>query len=80
MILDYPIVGHVYISGDPGFVVRYRDENEVEYELTVTPMTVTFSKWEGSGGWVEGNFSGWLKSSAGDSVNIQDGYFQNMIQ
>ncbi|MFH1160860.1 MAG: hypothetical protein V1733_07920 [bacterium] len=75
-----PVVGQTYSSGETGFVVRYRNENETEYELTVTPMTVTFSKWEGSGGWAEGNFSGWLKSAAGDSVQIQDGYFQNQIQ
>jgi len=75
-----PVVGKVYSNADNGFVVRYRDEYETEYELTVTPMTVTFTKWEGSGGWAEGIFSGWLKSAAGDSVQIQDGYFQNQIQ
>lgn len=79
---DPPVVGKIYSSGEPGFVVRYRDvnENDPEYELTVTPMIVTLSKWEGSGGWAEGTFSGWLKSSKPDSVHILDGFFQNMIQ
>lgn len=79
-IPEYPIVGKVYSNGETGFIVRYRDTNEVEYELTVTPMNVTFTLWEGSGGWAEGNFSGWLKSAAGDSVHIEAGTFSNMIQ
>jgi len=79
-IPDDPVVGYVYTNSEAGFVVRYRDANEVEYELTKTPMNVTFTLWEGRGGWAEGTFSGWLEAANGDSVHIESGTFENMIQ
>ena len=79
-IPDDPIVGYSYSSGIKGFIVRYYNDNGVEYDLSNAPMTVTFSKWDGSGGWAEGNFSGWLKTVVGDSVQITNGYFENQIQ
>jgi hypothetical protein len=75
-----PIVGHVYTTGEYRFSCFYFDENQVRYDLTDTnPFTVTFTLWEGQGGWAKGVFSGWMKSASNDSVNITNGYFQNTI-
>jgi len=40
---------------------------------------VVFSLWEGQGGWAKGNFSGFMKTATGDSIEILDGYFENQI-
>ena len=71
-----PIVGHIYKSGDYRFDVFYLNETGVRYDLTVSPMQVVFSVWEGQGGWGKGTFSGWLRSSNNDSIEITNGYFQ----
>ncbi len=74
-----PVVGHIYKSGDNRFDVFYLDEKGIRYILTGAPLQLVFSVWEGQGGWGKGNFSGWLKSSANDSINLTDGYFQGKI-
>ena len=75
-----PIVGHTYIGDEVGYIIRYNDHNEKEYLKFDSTMTVTFTKWDGSGGWAHGNFSGSLKSDDGDIVQIQNGYFENKIE
>jgi hypothetical protein len=76
-----PVVGRIYTLGEEkGCKVVYRDPYDKEYSFPSTaPMTFSFIRWEGPGGWAEGTFSGWLKSFEGDSVQILDGYFENMI-
>jgi hypothetical protein len=74
-----PIPGHTYKNGDYRFEVYYLNDNGLRYDLTIAPLTLTFSKWEGAGGWAEGTFSGWLKSSQGDSLQLQNGNFVNTI-
>ncbi len=74
-----PVIGRVYANGEHGYKVVYRNEYETEYILGSGQMNLSFSRWDGPGGWAEGTFSGWLKSLAGDSVQITNGYFQNMI-
>jgi len=74
-----PIVGHVYQSGDNRFSCFYYSPISGRYELTETPFQVVFTLWQGQGGWAKGTFSGWMKSMEGDSINIENGYFQNKI-
>ncbi len=73
-----PVIGKVYWITEHGCKVVYRNEYETEYTLG-SQMSFSFTRWDGPGGWAEGTFSGWLKSLAGDSVQITNGYFQNMI-
>jgi len=73
-----PVIGRVYWNYEQGCKVVYRNENETEYTLG-NQMSFSFSRWDGPGGWAEGTFNGWLKSLAGDSIQITNGYFQNMI-
>jgi hypothetical protein len=74
-----PIVGYVYQSGEYRFSCFYLDDAGVRYDFTTAPFTLVFTLWEGQGGWAKGNFSGWMKSASNDSIEIKDGYFQNMI-
>lgn len=77
-----PIVGHVYTSGEHRFSCFYIDPFGTRYDLTSSPSSpfhVTFSLWEGQGGWAKGTFSGWMISAANDSLYFSDGYFENEI-
>jgi len=74
-----PVVGRIYTNGEHGYKVVYRNEYETEYTLGFGQMNLSFTRWDGAGGWAEGTFSGWLKSLAGDSIQISNGYFQNMV-
>jgi len=74
-----PVVGHVYQTGEYRFSCFYMNESGVRYDLANAPFMVIFTQWDGQGGWGKGNFSGWMISPTGDSIQFQDGYFQNEI-
>jgi hypothetical protein len=75
-----PIVGHVYQTGERRFSCYYFSSAGIRYDQTWgASYQVIFSVWQGQGGWGQGTYSGVLKSSEGDSVIIDNGYFQNMI-
>ena len=74
-----PVVGHGYKSGEYRFDLFYLNDSGVRYSLTESPITVTFTTWEGQDGWAKGTFAGWLKSLSNDSIEIRDGYFQGKI-
>ncbi|MEI6901131.1 MAG: hypothetical protein WCL00_14740 [Bacteroidota bacterium] len=69
-----PIVGHIYKSGDTGFDFYYLSSAGVHYSMTqFSPIQVVFITWEGQGGWAKATFSGWVKASSTDSLEITNG-------
>lgn len=74
-----PVVGYVYQTGEYRFSCFYVDAAGMRYDLATAPFQVTFTQWDGQGGWAKGNFAGWLICETGDSIQFQNGYFQNEI-
>ena len=74
-----PYVGQILKSGDYRFVFTYVDNAGVWFKAPGGSLQLTIVKWEGQGGWGCATFSGWLKSDVGDSLQIQNGYFQDQI-
>jgi hypothetical protein len=74
-----PLVGHVYETGEYRFSCFYVNGSGLRYDLATAPFQVTFTRWDGQGGWAKGTFSGWMISEFGDSIQFQNGYFQNTI-
>ncbi|MCX6241063.1 MAG: hypothetical protein NTX43_04565 [Bacteroidetes bacterium] len=74
-----PVTGQVFKSGDYRFVFTYVDASQTWFNISGGSLKLTINKWEGQGGWAIGSFSGTLKASDTDSVNITEGYFQNWI-
>jgi hypothetical protein len=74
-----PLVGHVYQNGDQGFTCYYESSVGTLYMPGEKPFTVTFSRWDGQGGWGMGTFSGFLYSPDSVFIELRNGYFQNEI-
>ena len=73
-----PVVGKVYKTGDQNFSCYFQNRQGVRYYLGTQPFLVTFTLWEGQGGWASGTFSGWLYSKW-DSLEFRNGSFQDEI-
>jgi len=74
-----PSTGQVFKDGVYRFVFTYVSNTGNWYYISGGSLKLTMNKWEGQGGWAYGQFSGTLKTSAVDSVQITEGYFQNWI-
>ena len=77
---ETPVPTHIYKTGDLRFDVYFLNDQGVRYSLSTAIFQVQFSVWEGAGGWGKATFSGWLKSTAGDSIQLSNGYFQGKIE
>jgi hypothetical protein len=76
-----PIVGHVYHSGENRFKFFFFDNQGRCYTEAQANFSLTFSRWEGQGGWCNGTYSGWLKNrdNLSDSLYMDQGVFLSKI-
>lgn len=76
-----PIVGHTYRSGESRFKFFFFDQNGKTYTEEMGNFALTFTRWEGQGGWCNANYSGWLKNrdNFSDSLYLDQGILLGKI-